>query len=170
MQRCSPSITEFQINWFHDHCNVCWDLLLFHDQLCENKEEPTDSSLKKLTTRKKTLFLTFAFPNLRFLLEDFLPDALDMQPLPPKENVSKEKCHSVCLAWSHQTEWGDIQGGHCIKGQFCCMWTKERSKEQVGCSERLHKAGFAEPCMQKHSTGVLTGAKPDPGTSSVLLL
>lgn len=135
MQRCSPSITEFQMNWFHDHYSAWWDLLLFHDQLCVNKEEPTDLSLKKLTTRKKsqkTLLLTYAFPNLAFLLEAFLPDTLGTQPLPPKENVSKERCRSVSLTWSHQTKWGDVQGSHWIKGHCHCMGIKKRSKLQWG--------------------------------------
>lgn len=60
----------------------------------------------------KILFLTYAFPNVGLPLEAFLPDTLDAQPLPPKGNVSKERCRSVSLTWSHETEWGDAQGSH----------------------------------------------------------
>lgn len=133
-QRCSPSITEFHLNWFHADYSACWDLLLFHDQLCINKEEHTAQTClcrnwpqeKKM---HKTLFLTYAFSNFWFLLEAFLPDALDTQPLPPKRNVSKERC-SVSLTWSHEIELSDVQGCYWIKGHFCCMGTRKISKDQ----------------------------------------
>lgn len=44
MQRCSPATTEFQINSFHSLRGVCWDLMLFHEQLRVNMEELTDLS------------------------------------------------------------------------------------------------------------------------------
>lgn len=69
-------------------------------------------SFKKLITRKikcKNLFLTYAFPNFEFLIEVFLPDALDVQPLPPQGNTGKTRCCLVSLIWSHQTERGDVE-------------------------------------------------------------
>lgn len=52
------------------------------------------------------------FPNFGLLLEVFLPEALDVQPLPPQGNTGKTRSCSVSLTWSHQAEWGDVQGSH----------------------------------------------------------
>lgn len=130
-------------------------------------------SLKKLITRKiwhKNLFLTYVFPNFGFLLEAFLPDALDVQPLPPKENIGKTRCCSVSLTWSHQTEWGDVQGSHWIQGDFCCMGNRERSKEQWGAQKGstkenqqnlAHRKSLSQEFFQEPSqTQALTSVCP----------